>query len=392
MIYTYLRESAVTDTGVDLAIDLATSGGPAPHPYFFDGFVERADIAAAALLVVARVARTRFYTPPGMLAAVLRAADPVVTSDGAGLRFESLSACCGVYCRLDLLPTGLDRPPHARGTTNVDVNPPMRDALSGVAGLDPLHLAVGADELRVTTMDGAVIERRVPLPERWVRSFAEVHLIARSSAAGATYTPAAVRRFLQSQPRGRGALFAVPAPGGALRLASRPAPGGVGVAGPERLRALDPLLRHATRVRTYGPSAGDTGSAWLLDLPGARFTLQLSPSPSRAFSGEGGILTSDEAGHQGWDLVDAAPFDRHLPLDEAVQAADQPRMRAAEALVASGAVTRSGDTATVRGTDADYTVRDTPAGERCTCAWFATHALRRGPCKHILAVRLHRPA
>ncbi|GGM53979.1 SWIM zinc finger family protein [Dactylosporangium sucinum] len=385
MIYTYLRESAVTDAGVDLA----TSGGPAAHPYFFEGFVERADVAAAALLVVARVARTRFYTPPGMLAAALRAADPVVTSDGAGLRFESLSACCGVYCRLDLLPAGLDRPPHGRGTTNVDVNPPMRDALSGIAGLDPLHLAVGADELRVTTLDGAAVERRVPLPERWVRSFAELHLIARVLAPGASYAPAAVRRFLQSQPRGRGALFAVPAPGGGPRLASRPGPGGVGVAGPERLRALEPLLRHASRVRTYGL---DTGSAWLLDLPGARFTLQLSPSPSRAFSGEGGILTSDEAGHQGWDLADAAPFERHLPLDEAVLAADQPRHRAAEALLASGAVTVSGDTATVRGTDAEYTVRDTPAGERCTCAWFATHGLGRGPCKHILAVRLHRRA
>ena len=129
--YSYQHQSTVdaTDVGVDLR--LATSGGTsstgvASHPYFFEGFVEHAEPFAAALLVVARVARTRFYTPPGMLAAILRVADPIVTSNGDRLRFESFSACCGVYCRLDALPGGLDRPPRDTGTTNVDFNAPMR--------------------------------------------------------------------------------------------------------------------------------------------------------------------------------------------------------------------------------------------------------------------------
>ena len=43
-----------------------------------------------------------------MLAAILRAADPVVTSNGDRLRFESFSACCGVYARLDVMAAGLD--------------------------------------------------------------------------------------------------------------------------------------------------------------------------------------------------------------------------------------------------------------------------------------------
>ena len=92
---------------------LATSGGrtatgPAAHPVFFDGFLGHPEQAAAALLAVAKVARTRFYTPPGMVAAILRAADPVVTSNGDRLRFESFSACCGVYARYDALPGSLD--------------------------------------------------------------------------------------------------------------------------------------------------------------------------------------------------------------------------------------------------------------------------------------------
>ncbi|WP_433075445.1 SWIM zinc finger family protein [Dactylosporangium sp. CA-052675] len=50
---------------------------------------------------------------------------------------------------------------------------------------------------------------------------------------------------------------------------------------------------------------------------------------------------------------------------------------------AEGAVVHSGGT--------PYTVRTTDGGERCTCRWFARHGLGRGPCKHILAVRLSRP-
>ncbi|GAA2605289.1 hypothetical protein [Paractinoplanes durhamensis] len=153
---------------------------------------------------MARVARTRFYTPPAMLAAILRAADPIVTSDGAMLRFESFSADCGVYARLDVLPDGLGSAPRARGTTNVDFNGPMRDALAGLSGADPMHLAVGDDEVRVRTLDAEAVERRVPLPERWVRSLAELTVIARAMRPAAVYPAAQVRRLLQAQPRSSG--------------------------------------------------------------------------------------------------------------------------------------------------------------------------------------------
>ena len=46
------------------------------------------------------------------------------------LRFESFSACAGVYARLDLEPGVLDGRPREWGTTNVDFNTPMRAALS----------------------------------------------------------------------------------------------------------------------------------------------------------------------------------------------------------------------------------------------------------------------
>src|SRR4051794_38055212 len=110
--YSYVRPSTLAFVTGRADLLLATSGGrtvrgPAAHPVLYDGFLGHPEQAAAALLAVAKVARTRYYTPPGMVAAVVRAADPVVTSNGDRLRFESFSACCGVHARYDSLAGSL---------------------------------------------------------------------------------------------------------------------------------------------------------------------------------------------------------------------------------------------------------------------------------------------
>ncbi len=94
-----------------------------------------------------------------------------MTSNEDRLRFESFSGCCGVYARLDVLPGGLDGDVLESGTTNVDVNPPLQEALARVGGGEPLHLSVGPEDLTVTTLDDAVVERKVKLPERWLRGW-----------------------------------------------------------------------------------------------------------------------------------------------------------------------------------------------------------------------------
>ncbi|MDG4766471.1 hypothetical protein O7632_20545 [Solwaraspora sp. WMMD406] len=93
--YRYLRPSTLTDQ----YLTLQTSGGPAANPRFFAGFLTRPVPAAAGLLAVTEVARTRYHRPvdPASL-------DPVVTADQDQLRFESFSGCCGVYARLDIGP------------------------------------------------------------------------------------------------------------------------------------------------------------------------------------------------------------------------------------------------------------------------------------------------
>jgi hypothetical protein len=267
-----------------------TAAGPASHPRFFRGFMTTPEPAALGLLAVAEVARTRYFQPLNRASL-----DPVVTGSADRLRFESFSGCCGVYARLDVLPAGLDGEMLEHGTTNVDVNAPLREALARVGGLDPLRLDVGVEGLEVATLDDTIVEKKVPLPGRWLRGFAEVQAIASRFDARLECSAPQAAGFLRGLKASseRSILWAVQA-GPTLRLTSRPVPGAVCLPGPGRLAALRPLLRFATTLRVYGPpvNAATTSapSTWELCTPALCLTLTLSPEPQRGFSGEGAVL------------------------------------------------------------------------------------------------------
>lgn len=452
-LYNYASSSSITDAGL---LSLQTSGGTARgaeangaeqigktlRPRFFTGFLAEAEPAAAGLLGLANVAAAHYYrkTPTW-------ARDPVVTCDASRLRFESFSACGGVYARLDVLPDAIDGRYLARGTTNVDVNAELRLSLGRVRGADPLQLAVGPDALEVTTFDGAVVERKVPLPGRWLRGFAEVQTLTSGFEPRAGLGAADASRFLRALPAGgRGALWAVPA-GRSLRLTSRPVAGAVSLPEPARLKELLSLLRFGGGLTVYGPAlaAGSppSSSCWALDLPGMRFTLTLSPQASRGFSGEGavsGALAGEESaedaqvvgelldfqgridpddlaeatglsrdrvraalallgtsGRVGFDVAEAAYFHRELPYDAARAIRDNPRLAAAYVLCDAGMVRAEGADCHVRSGEGSHLVRfasQNPADSAlsCTCEWWARYRGGRGPCKHILAAQLHRSA
>lgn len=432
--YRFAQPSALT--GRDLRLQTSAAlDGPAVYPRFFTGFLTTPQPAALGLLAVAEVARTRYFQPrePG-------SRDPVVTGNRDRLRFESFSGCCGVYARLDVLPAGLDGPFLDHGTTNVDVNAPLRQALARVGGLEPLHLDVGPEDLTVSTMDGAVVERKVPLPARWLRGFAEVQVIASGFDARAELPAAAANQFLRTLPttRDRAVLWAVPA-GRSLRLTASPVPGAVCLPGPARLAALRPLLRFATSLRVYGPAvtsaSGPVASTWELSTGALRLSLTLSPELNRGFSGEGAVLHSlagddaaddadlvsallawdpaidvdtlagqadldparvraalarlGTAGQVGYDVAEAAHFHRVLPYDASRAVRDNPRLVAARALVAAGAVTADpAGASTVDSGGQVYRVRRVEGRHTCTCLWWSKYRGGRGPCKHALAVEL----
>jgi hypothetical protein len=285
-----------------------------------------------------------------------------------------------------------------------------------------------------------VARRRVPMPERWVKGFGEVQVALVGSQPRFRVNAIQARRFIADLPRGRAgelSLWADAAAGG-VRLTPTRRGEAVPVAGASRLRTLEPLMRFATSLSAYGQVTGAHAApaAWVIELPGARVTITLSPDRTRGFSGEGGMLmdlarraarenadtvelavlvserfTEPDArgrsgldhtrtraalgwlgahGRLGYDVAAGEYFRRRLPYPDGLLDSDPPRLRDARSLVDAGAVADAGDHSyTVRSEAREYVVRlDDAGGYACTCPWIAKHETSRGPCKHVLAAAI----
>jgi hypothetical protein len=294
---------------------------------------------------------------------------------------------------------------------------------------------VGADELAVTTLDGHVVEKRVPLPARWLRGLAEVAAraatldvrmelpAAQATALVAGLSSASVSRLTWLVPAGR-----------SWRSASRRSPGAVCVADGFRLTVLRPLLPLTRALRLYGPvmsSGRAEPSGWELDFGVARFTLLLSDALIHGFAGDGqllgdfgsatvaadsetlaALLAADPvldrtaiadrvgwhtgrvgsalaalatAGQVGYDQATAAFYHRPLPFRADLIAGLHPRLAAARLLASAGTVVRTPLGIEVTSGAQTYLVHQRDDGYGCTCTWWATHHGRRGPCKHVVA-------
>lgn len=431
--YRYDHPSAL-EVGASLRrLFLATTAAPAGLPLYFRGVLRRPRLVADLLLALGRVIRTRFHTPAS---ARTWMADPVITVADDRLRLEGFSSCCGVFARVDLLEEALDGSVLGHGTTNVDFNPPFRAALSRVGDGDPVRLTVGRDDVELQVGEREVVERRVPLPVRWLKGFVEAQAIQARMSLRLEAEGSEARAFLRGLPRAGVKEAHVVAAGRGLRLSQRPGGGSVRIAATERLHVLDDLGRHIGGLRVY---AGAGGSAWELTLPGARFTLGLSEEAWRGFSGEGQVLAdlaraSDEPageavraalrwqgrvdaaalaeqcglspgavhaalarlgsrGIVGYDLAEASYFHRELPYDYTTVEALHPRLAGARDLAEQGGVSldhwgNESPEAWVRGADVEHRVTCREGEWRCSCPWWARHRGERGPCKHVLAVRM----
>ncbi|APG02635.1 hypothetical protein BJI69_01075 [Luteibacter rhizovicinus DSM 16549] len=416
------------------------TGSPAdaPPPYFFEGRVRQPRRVADALTAVHLIVGARFFTPANTVAMRIAQSDPVVTSGGGMLRFEGFSACCSTYIRVDLGPEGYEGEVIGKGSTNVDFNAPMRAALAGVRDDHGLGLSVGADEFSVTTRGAAITERKVALPERWIRGMLEVQAFQSAMVPRLRAPAVEALRFLRSLPRAstsRTPMWVARGPSG-LFTTTRELDDGVRLTDSTRLRALEALIPFSEGLTVYADPANQA-SAWVLDFRGLRVTLALSAETWRGFSGEGQslhalmrltndgngavlnqvraqlnwqrLLRADElsattglasdrivdalrvlgaTGLVGYDVAEQGHFHRVLPFDLSAIDDRHPRLAAAKDLLAHQAVRiESGAplVAAVKSDGVEHRVRDVDGRVRCTCPWFAKHGGDRGPCKHVLA-------
>ncbi len=440
LTYAYAQPSALVATSTGNSLQLAAYAEDAPASgaaCFFQGQLRDAWLAARGLSTLAKVVAARFVP----LGAVLR--DPLVTAGAARLRFEAFSSCNGVYARLDLGPAALDGEFVASGTTNVDFNEPMVNALARIGRHEPVGLAVGQQEVTLARAAGTVTERKVALPLRWLKGLTAAQSYLAQMDEQLRLGRAQVAQLLHSLPAGaaKADLF-LTLRGARPHFGLVAGPGAVRVGGAHRLRLLDGLLPLAQAARLYATPCGQA-SAVVLELGGGHeFLLALSAGANRGFSGEGtqlgelldelpaewlaganGLFRANEAfnptlfglahdlapgtvarlcaslsamGLLGFDLTENQYFYRRLPFrtDRILQL--NPRLKNARALLAAPDEVRlvgvgpGGRTeARVRGSDVWHTVLvGGPEPPRCTCQWFTAHQGQRGLCKHVLAAQL----
>ncbi|MCU0355750.1 MAG: SWIM zinc finger domain-containing protein [Cytophagales bacterium] len=405
-------------------------------PCFFWGRLKDPYLTAKCLTTLSKVVKSRFALTMQDLAAMR---DPIVTAGADKMRFEAFSSCNGVYARLDILPDGLDGEFLSSGTTNVDFNEPMINALSSIHKQDNVFLSVGQQEVILESKGEQVVERKVTLPTRWIKGLTTVQLYLSEMEEAFTLNKLQTLQLFQSMPKGtiKGEYYL-------LMRANKPTfspakvDGAVTVGGLHRLRLLEGLLPFMDSLRIYTtPDAQAT--AFVIAMGELRFIFSLSADAYRGFSGEGKALENliedlpldwirganslfkaneefnptlfamensldigtveslcanlSSMGLLGYDLATRQHFYRRLPYKLERILSLNPRLKNAKKLLENNdtelIVNQPGHVeARVKGSGVWHKVLLQGDSQRCTCQWFTDHQGQRGPCKHILSVKM----
>jgi len=405
------------------------------NPCFFWGRLTDPYTTARCLITLSNVVQSSFNLSPFQLALLK---DPIVTAGSEKIRFEGFSHCAGVYARVDVLPGGHDGEFMDRGTTNVDFNQPMIAALSRINKAENVVLSVGQKEVALHSNGEKVVERKVPLPVKWIKGLTTVQLFLAETEKRHTFNRIQALQLFQTIPAGKPKVdYYLVVRGGRPQFSPVKSVDAICIGGINRLKLLEPLVAHATELKVFAHPAMQS-TTWQLYFGPLRFSLSLSRDSWRGFSGEGAALEDlledipqhwidltdkysyangefnptlfaveedlavkkvagitsrlSAMGLLGYDVDDNHFFYRQLPYKLSRILSLSPRLKDAEKLLAENKVAIisqvDGRTeARVEGTGVKHTVILTEGGARCTCTWFARHQGERGLCKHVLAVK-----
>lgn len=404
-------------------------------PCFFWGNVGQPFILARCLITLSNIVKSSFNLSPFQMALLK---DPIVTAGNERLRFEGFSHCAGVYARIDVLPDGLDGEFLENGTTNVDFNQPMITALGSIRPNEKIMLSVGEKEVGLYKEEKKVIERKVPLPEKWIKGLGTVQIYLSESEKQHTFNKIQTQQLFRGMPKGVvKSDYYLMVRGNKPMFSPVKSADAVCIGGLHRLRLLEPLLPYIDSMQVF-PHANMQSTTWQLYMGNIKFSFSLSRESWRGFSGEGAVLESlttevpdewidaldkyayanqsfngrnlavDEnlslsttdnitgrlaaMGLLGYDLDENEFFYRRLPFKLSRILGLNPRMKNAEKLIEGGKVeilnkNKERTEARVQGTGVHHTVILEEDKERCTCEWFSKYQGERGPCKHVLAVK-----
>lgn len=402
-------------------------------PCFFWGTLTDPYVTAKCWSTIAKVVRSSFGpTPPSLR-------DPIVSAGTERIRFEGFSSCNGVYVRLDMKPESIDGEFIASGTTNVDFNDPMLNALNSIQKNETVTLAVGQQDVQVITSKAKVTEKKVTLPMRWIKGLTSVQLYLADMDLKFELNKIQTIQLFQTLPKGnvKGDFF-ITKRAGKFMFSTIMTTDGVRIGGIHRLRLLDGVLAISEKIFIYESRDKQT-CALVCEFGKMQLLMAFSPDAYRGFSGEGkalehmtenvpvewvyglnSLLKSNETfdptllsiehdidfgtmdqltsslssiGLLGYDLMGRNHFYRQLPFKTARILSLNPRLKNAKKLVDNEEVQMLRNEAgyveaNVKGTGVQHKVVLDHLGDRCTCEWFTAYQGKRGICKHILAVKM----
>ncbi len=405
------------------------------NPCFFWGRLKDPHTTARCLIALSNVVQSSFSLSPFEMS---KLKDPIVTAGNEKIRFEGFSHCAGVYARVDVLPDGHDGEFIDTGTTNVDFNQPMISSLSRINKSEHMLLSVGSKEVSINAGNRKVVERKVPLPVKWIKGLTSVQLFLADTEHRISLNRMQALQLFQTLPSGTVKTdYYLLVRGGRAQFTPVKSAEAVCVGGIHRLKLIAPLLPMADELKVFAhPDMQST--TWQLYFGALRFSLTISRDSWRGFSGEGAALEDlledipqhwveltdnySYANHEfnptlfaleedidiqklssitarlaamgllGFDLDDNRFFYRQLPYKLERILSLNPRLKDAEKLLEEGKVEIVENTsdkleARVQGSGVKHVVIIEGEKSRCTCTWFAKHQGERGFCKHVQAVK-----
>lgn len=402
-------------------------------PCFFWGSLTEPYTTAKCWSTIAKVVRSSFGPIPPSLR------DPIVSAGAERMRFEGFSSCNGVYIRLDMKPEAIDGEFIASGTTNVDFNEPMLNALNAIQKNEKVTLAVGQHEVQVITTKTKVVEKKVTLPPRWIKGLTSVQLYLADMDKKFELTKIQAIQLFQSLPKGNvKGEFYITKRAGKFMFSTLEIPDSVRIGGVHRLRLLEGILPIVDKINFYESSDKETCAA-VCEFGKMQLLMAFSPDAYRGFSGEGkalenmtenlpieyiyglnSLLKSNESfnptmlsiendidfgtmenltaslssmGLLGYDVETRSHFYRRLPFKTERILSLNPRLKNAKKLIDNEdiqIITKRSNyvEANVKGTDVVHRVILDGENQHCTCDWFTTYQGKRGICKHILGVKM----
>jgi len=231
--------------------------------------------------------------------------DPIVSVQPDAVFFEAFSRDESTYARVTLPheATIADAEP-TLGTTNIDFSISLERELARTRSYRPLHLTVGAQSVGVYTGVSSTIERKIDLPDSWVRGLTEVQAALSLAPTTITMSSSALADILatleaEREAHGPRALVFDLIPGEPITVTIQPwgtlivasdapyegdSPRQIKVWGRRRLRVLGELLPLIEEVTVRLIDSG-MPSFWSVALDGIDLTIGLSGWTAQDWAG-----------------------------------------------------------------------------------------------------------